>query len=196
MLEVLAATLVVLVLWVTIPAPDLALRITQIALGVVAITGVGLRHFYPRIAFTLAFISTVVAAVLGLTVDPLLLAGIALNSVAAQHGRRAFAPWMLGVVLAGAFISIFINVSGSEDDMRNVLFSGITLCGAWALGVKTRTAQQLVAANAAIEERMRLARDVHDVLSHSLGTIGVQASVAAHIDGLNLGAATLHPARH
>ena len=89
MLEVLAATLVVLVLWVTIPAPDLALRITQIALGVVAITGVGLRHFYPRIAFTLAFISTVVAAVLGLTVDPLLLAGIALNSVAAQHGRRA-----------------------------------------------------------------------------------------------------------
>ena len=185
MLEVLAATLVVLVLWVTIPAPDLALRITQIALGVVAITGVGLRHFYPRIAFTLAFISTVVAAVLGLTVDPLLLAGIALNSVAAQHGRRAFAPWMLGVVLAGAFISIFINVSGSEDDMRNVLFSGITLCGAWALGVKTRTAQQLVAANAAIEERMRLARDVHDVLSHSLGTIGVQASVAAHIDGLN-----------
>lgn len=185
MLEVLASMLVVLVLWVTIPAPDLALRIAQITLGFVAITGVGLRHLYPRTAFTLAFVSTVVAAVLGLTVDPLLLAGIALNSVAAQHGRRAFAPWMLGVAFAGAFISLFLNVAGSEDDMRNVLFSGITLCVAWALGVKTRTAQQLTAENAAIEERMRLARDVHDVLSHSLGTIGVQAGVAAHIEGLS-----------
>lgn len=185
MLEVLASTLVVLVLWMTIPAPDPAFKVTQITLGVVAITGVGLRHLYPRTAFMLAFVSTVVAAVLGLTVDPLLLAGIALNSVAAQHGRRAFAPWMLGMVSAGAFISLFLNVAGSEDDMRNVLFSGITLCVAWALGVKTRTAQQLIAANAAIEERMRLARDVHDVLSHSLGSIGVQAGVAAHVDGLS-----------
>lgn len=185
MLEVLASTLVILVLWVTIPAPDLALRIAQITLGVVAITGVGLRHLYPRTAFTLAFVSTVVAAVLGLTVDPLLLAGVALNSVAAQHGRRAFAPWMLGVAFAGAFISLFLNVAGSGDDMRNVLFSGITLCVAWALGVKTRTGQQLIAANAAIEERMRLARDVHDVLSHSLGSIGVQAGVAAHVEGLS-----------
>lgn len=185
MLEVLASTLVVIVLWMTVPAPDLPLRIIQTTLGVVAITGVGIRHLYPRTAFMLAFVSTVVAAVLGITVDPLLLAGFALNSVAAQHGRRAFAPWMLGVALAGAFISLFLNVAGSEDHMRTVLFSGITLCVAWAMGVKTRTAQQLTAANAAIEERMRLARDVHDVLSHSLGTIGVQAGVAAHIEGLS-----------
>lgn len=182
--DVLASMLIVLVLWMTIPTPDPALRITQITLGVVAITGVGLRHLYPRIAFTLAFVSTVVAAVLGLTVDPLLLAGIALNSVAARHGRRALAPWMLGVAFVGAFIALFLDVAGSEDDMRNVLFSGITLCVAWALGVKTRTARELTAANAAIEERMRLARDVHDVLSHSLGAIGVQAGVAAHVEGL------------
>ena len=185
MFEVLASILVVLVLWMTIPAPDLTLKITQITLGIVAITCVGLRHLYPRTAFSLAFVSTVVAMVLGLTIDPLLLAGIALNSVAAQRGRRAFAPWMLGVVFVGAFMALFLDVAGSEDDMRNVLFSGITLCVAWALGVKTRKAQQLTAANAAIKERMRLARDVHDVLSHSLGTIGVQAGVAAHVEGLS-----------
>ncbi|PQZ93730.1 hypothetical protein CQ018_08735 [Arthrobacter sp. MYb227] len=185
MLQVLASIMVVLVLWVTIPAPDLTLKITQIALGIVAITGVGLRHLYPRTAFSLAFVSTVVAMALGLTVDPLLLAGIALNSVAARRGRRAFAPWMLGVAFAGAFVALFLDVAGSEDDMRTVLFSGITLCVAWAMGVKTRTARDLIAANAAIEERMRLARDVHDVLSHSLGSIGVQAGVAAHVDGLS-----------
>ncbi|MGP5015887.1 sensor histidine kinase [Glutamicibacter ardleyensis] len=182
--DVLASMLIVLVLWMTIPTPDPTLRITQITLGVVAITGVGLRHLYPRIGFTLAFVSTVVAAVFGLTVDPLLLAGIALNSVAAQRGRRAFAPWMLGVACVGACIALFLDVSGSEDDMRNVLFSGITLCVAWTMGVKTRTARELTAANAAIQERMRLARDVHDVLSHSLGAIGVQAGIAAHIEGL------------
>lgn len=181
--DLLVAVLVVLVLWMTVPAPDLPLRIFQMSLGLVAIIGVGLRHFYPRSAFIFAFVSTVIAVALGLSVDPLLLAGIALNSVAARHGHRAFASWMLGLAIAGAFMALFLGVPGSENDIRNILFSGITLCVAWALGVKTRVAQQLTAANAAMAERIRLARDVHDVLSHSLGTIGVQAGVAAHIEG-------------
>jgi signal transduction histidine kinase len=40
------------------------------------------------------------------------------------------------------------------------------------------------AARARTDERLRLARDVHDALSHSLGAIGVQAGVAAHVTAL------------
>lgn len=183
--EVLGSVLVVFVLWLTVPAPDLGLRFTQIMLGIVAITGVGLRRLCPRTAFLLALISTGAATVIGLTADPLLLAGVALNSVATNRGRRAFPPLLLGVVFGGLLLALFFGVDGAGDDMRGALFGGITLCGAWALGVKASEARRLAAVNATMEERMRLARDVHDVLSHSLGAIGVQAGVAAHIDGLS-----------
>ncbi|WGW13247.1 histidine kinase [Saxibacter everestensis] len=182
--DVSASVLVVLALWLTTPTPTPALKAAQIGLGMLAIIGVSLRHRHPRIGFVLASVATVVASALGLTADPLLLAGVALYSVAAAHGRRAFPPWLASVVLTILLVTVFIDASGSEELMRYVLFSGIALIAAWALGVNTRIAKDRVATNAAIEERMRLARDVHDVLSHSLGTIGVQAGVAAHIDGL------------
>lgn len=182
--EVLASILVVLVLWLTVPAPDLVSRLTQIALGILAITGVCLRNLCPRTAFILALLSTGIATALGLTADPLLLAGVALNSVAIKRGRRALPRPMLGILFLGVFMALLFGADGSGDDMRGVLFGVLTLCGSWALGVKTREAQRLAASNATIEERMRLARDVHDVLSHSLGAIGVQAGVAAHIGRL------------
>lgn len=184
-LDIAASAAIVAVLWLTVPTLTLSLTITQIGLGLLAIIGVGLRRGRPRIGFALAASATVVAATLGLTADPLLLAGAALYSVAAVHGRRALPPWLIGGVVAMFAAAMFVNASGAEERMRYVLFGGIVLLGAWALGVNTRAARQLAARNAANEERMRLARDVHDVLSHSLGAIGVQAGVAAHLDGLS-----------
>lgn len=182
--DVLASVVVVLVLWLTVPTPTFTLKLAQIGLGAAAIVGVGVRRRYPRIGFVLALAATVLASVLGLTVDPLLLAGVVLYSVAAVYGRRAFPPGLIGAAMAMLLLAAFVDVSGSEELIRYVLFSGIALIAAWALGVNTRVNRDLTARNAAIEERMRLARDVHDVLSHSLGTIGVQAGVAAHIEGL------------
>ncbi|MFK4790025.1 sensor histidine kinase [Microbacterium sp. ZW T5_56] len=52
------------------------------------------------------------------------------------------------------------------------------------LGVRTREGELAVGARSRTEERLRLSRDVHDVLSHSLGSIGVRAGVAAHVESL------------
>ena len=41
--------------------------------------------------------------------------------------------------------------------------------------------QAQLAAQAVMEERLRIARDLHDITAHSLGVIAVQAGVAAHV---------------
>ena len=55
---------------------------------------------------------------------------------------------------------------------------------AWALGDAIRSRrqyqrEQLVAA--VTEERLRIARDLHDVVAHSMSLIAVQAGVGAHV---------------
>lgn len=68
--------------------------------------------------------------------------------------------------------------------MRGVLLGAVVLAVSWVLGVRTRQAQQVAEEQVRADERLRLARDVHDVLSHSLGAIGVRAGVTAHVDAL------------
>ena len=58
------------------------------------------------------------------------------------------------------------------------------LVAAWAVGDAIRSRrqyqrEQLVAA--VTEERLRIARDLHDVVAHSMSLIAVQAGVGAHV---------------
>ncbi|MEU8354353.1 histidine kinase, partial [Streptomyces sp. NPDC048845] len=69
-----------------------------------------------------------------------------------------------------------------------VLLGGIALGGAWILGRtvrdrRTQTARAVreSARRAATEERLNLARELHDVVSGTLNVIHVQASVARHL---------------
>ncbi|GAB3744178.1 sensor histidine kinase [Microlunatus parietis] len=66
---------------------------------------------------------------------------------------------------------------------------GFSIIGAgWAIGravrdrraYLTRTAEEL-AARAVAEERLRIARDLHDIVAHHLSLITVKAGVAAHV---------------
>ncbi|WP_232832975.1 sensor histidine kinase, partial [Nocardiopsis sp. TNDT3] len=56
--------------------------------------------------------------------------------------------------------------------------------GAWAAGFAVRSHRargRRRAERALTEERLRIARDLHDVVSHNLGLIAVRAGVAAHV---------------
>jgi len=62
------------------------------------------------------------------------------------------------------------------------------LGAAWAIGrairerrAYTRRAAEELAARAVAEERLRIARDLHDTVAHSLSLITVKAGVAAHV---------------
>lgn len=180
-----ASCLVVLVLWMTVPGDGSLDRALQIGLAAVAVTGVVLRRRWPRASLLVVVASTSAAWVAGLTADPYVLAATALHSVARTSGRSPF-PVLGGAVAVGVVAALaLVAAPGSGATVRSSLLSLIVLGGAWAAGVGSRRAQELAIENGVLVERARIARDVHDVLSHSLGTIGVQAGVAAHVRTLD-----------
>jgi signal transduction histidine kinase len=177
-------------LWLSVPA-SAGWRLPQLTLGAVAVLGAVLSRWVPFTGALMAGIVTAVAWGFGVTADPFLLAGVGVFAVAERRGSRRFPWWLLTVcvllVLAALVLGNPTGAPGFEVRMRGVLLSAVVLVAAWVLGVRTRQARQEAAARARADERLRLARDVHDVLSHSLGTIGVRAGVAAHITALGEG---------
>jgi signal transduction histidine kinase len=128
---------------------------------------------------------------------------LSLYSLAA-HGRRRD-----GVVGLAVSIVIFAGLAlldipdlGTSD----LLQACALLIAAWAVGdaIRSRRAQQSErlrvaeqeaatarehAARAIVEERLRIARELHDVVAHSMSLIAVQAGVGAHVIRHDVGAA-------
>ncbi|MEU9468037.1 histidine kinase [Streptomyces avermitilis] len=103
--------------------------------------------------------------------QPLPYAGlIAVYTVAVLSPRRRRLA-----VLTVAGPLIFIGVRMKTGDVRELLFSLFCFSGAYALGRSRLRATQVEAEQAAARERARIAREMHDVLSHSVALMVVQA---------------------
>jgi signal transduction histidine kinase len=75
---------------------------------------------------------------------------------------------------------------------RDLLLALALLAAAWAVGEVVRTRRQLQrdqVRTAITEERLRIARELHDVVAHSMSLIAVQAGVGAHVIRTNPAAA-------
>ncbi|MCI2958724.1 sensor histidine kinase [Agromyces atrinae] len=164
---------------------DATARWTQISLAVVALGGLLLRSRAPSMAVAVTAGATAASWFLGLTADPFLLTGFAVFTLAESRGGRRFPWWMFAGTIVVVAATMVLGSEGLEDRLRGILLGAIVLSVAWVLGVRTRAVERESAARSRAEERLRLAHDVHDVLSHSLGTIGVRAGVAAHVTTLD-----------
>src|SRR3954447_14984403 len=106
---------------------------------------------------------------------------LSLYSLAA-HGRRRDALVGLGV---GVLCFIGLALLDVPDLGTSDLLQALALLvAAWAVGdaIRSRRRQQRDELRAAVtEERLRIARDLHDVVAHSMSLIAVQAGVGAHV---------------
>ncbi|KAB8169817.1 sensor histidine kinase [Streptomyces sp. 3MP-14] len=119
----------------------------------------------------------------------------------------AVGPRRRTLVLAGGVLLVVVFVwygNGGGPALKLLRISGWLLC-ILAVGETVRLHRRLLAAareraeraertreeeaaRRVAEERLRIARDLHDLLAHSITVIGVRASVAAHLLSVERGA--------
>ncbi|MFF1283228.1 sensor histidine kinase [Streptomyces sp. NPDC058299] len=164
------------------------------SLGLTAFVGVYLtlvfrnigRPFAPRVVLTLGGILGVLAPVLALTLGGAWLGLFVYLSVAwgATLPLRA-AYW---AIPASALVMYLIGLRSDENEARGllllVLLIGFAMTGVGQLvrtTIELRKARATVAQLAANEERLRLARDLHDLLGHSLSLITLKSELAGRM---------------
>lgn len=177
----LIGVVVVAGLWLTVVPPPGVGRPIQFVLGGLLVASLLTRKRYPWIAAALAGLLTAAGWWLSVTDDPFVLAGFCLFAAAERYGTRRFPGWLLAseaLLLASILV---VSAEGAENRIRGTFLGAVVIGTAWVLGVRTRTAHEETASRVRAQERLRLARDVHDVLSHTLGAIGVRAGVVAHV---------------
>ncbi|MFB6874886.1 sensor histidine kinase [Streptomyces sp. NPDC056323] len=174
------------------PAPVPWERLVLVA---AATAPVAVRRIWPLPVFVFVLAVTVVAVVRDIAWDPFLAAAFAMYTVALTvPSHRWWQRWLPGLTLAALFVAGAAGATHAGDAYwwrggPGLPLLGCTaLLGAWQLGrvarqrraIAIRAVEQL-AQRAVTEERLRVARELHDVVTHSMGLIAVKAGVANHV---------------
>lgn len=162
------------------------------------------RRRWPRLVFSIVLVAALVAKVLGVSGAAAVLAiAVALYPVALSvRPRRSIIA--LGVALTGITLTAVLGarelglhllaIQHPEwlairiDPFSSLAFSLFAIGIGWALGRSTRLRREYTnqvaehrAQQAVSEERLRIAREMHDVVAHSIGVIVMKAAVANHV---------------
>lgn len=132
-------------------------------------------------AWTAALVQMQTGAIAGLQI---LITDLGAGYIAATRPRRVSVPVAV-VTLAVQVLSVLAFVSASDILLMTVV---LAVAVAWMVGnsVRGRRAhaaalRQQATAQAVAEERLRIARELHDMVAHSIGIIAIQAGVGGRV---------------
>ena len=165
------------------------------ALALLHTLPLAVRRLFPLAVLATTVASGLVFAILGL---PPVFLGVAIlvavYSVAAYGDR-----WVSLVGLAAAAVgSAALQLTPSKFQWPTPVTNTLVIGAAWLLGhfahnyrayaarLEERTAEleqarEELARRAVTEERLRIARELHDVVAHAMSVIAVQSGVGAHV---------------
>ena len=177
-----------------------------IAVAVVAAATVAVRRLAPLPALAVAVGAGVMSYLLGFERDSFLTDGLVLYLIAsarppaesARAGLAAAAATVATFALAQPPANVAIVAPGWWREIGGMATALAVQAAAWALGLAVSRqrgylaavhaqasqrilAQQELSGRALAEERLRIARELHDVVAHAMSVIAVQAGVARHV---------------
>lgn len=161
-----------------------------VALLLALVVPVTVRRVWPVPVFLVVIAASLAALAVGLLLDPLLAAAFALYPVALR-ARRSWIP-----IAATGAVAAVVLVGGSmagtpyraQRPVELVVLGTGLLAASWTVGrmVRARRGEVVratgeVVGRAMAEERLRVAREMHDVLAHSMSLIAIKAGTANHV---------------
>jgi signal transduction histidine kinase len=159
---------------------------------VVLFTPVALRRRAPAAAFGGLVILGVPAAALGPTLPALVFLGAAfvLYTVTVESRRRSGLAALALLLAVMAFLVVAGGIGPVQLRVGPGVLTPVALASviAWMTGYSVRqrrlyvvTLQHQAANSAVAEERLRIARELHDVVAHSMSVIAVQAGYGQYV---------------
>ncbi|MFI6822641.1 sensor histidine kinase [Micromonospora sp. NPDC050187] len=114
-----------------------------------------------------------------------LVVDVTVGVVAASRSRRLALP-ATALVLVAQVVVAFVNPGG--DPVNRAVLSVLAVVTSATVGSSVRarrryaaTLRSHAAAEAVTAERLRIARELHDMVAHSIGVIAIQAGVGARV---------------
>ncbi|MCW6008963.1 sensor histidine kinase [Micromonospora sp. CPCC 205371] len=170
-------------------------------LGWVVAAAVGLpvavRRVWPRAVLAMVVTASTAATLLDLTREPYTATALALYAVGLLEPARRSAQAVAAALLmsaSGLYVgeAVVTPAGTAVDALLLIGLVALVTGGGWAAGTgmryrranaeqaaqreKERDKRQIQA-----EERLRIAREMHDIVSHHLSLIAVQAGIANHV---------------
>ncbi len=173
-----------------------ALDLWAYALMAAAVVALAARRVWPLATLVVTVALSVAYLAVGYPVGPFFLApAVAVYSLAARWSVRGSL-----VALGVGFVALLAGhtpglVEAGRDELLAQTAAGAPWAAGWlglpwAIGTLVRLGREGAtrdreeeARRRAYEERLRVARDVHDVVGHGLAVINMQAGVALHVLG-------------
>ncbi|WP_176611640.1 sensor histidine kinase [Actinomadura sp. WMMB 499] len=147
------------------------------------------RRRWPLGALYVALGLSGAATVAGLLWEPFVVVAFVLYLVAVQGGSRRALVWCCGVALVSTVLGQAVRPRWEWPFAAGWTLVGVGLCTAmWAIGrlvrARRRNAELLERQREhqiVTDERLRIAREMHDVVTHGMGLIAVKSGIANHI---------------
>ncbi|ONI89293.1 hypothetical protein ALI144C_04895 [Actinosynnema sp. ALI-1.44] len=159
-------------------------------ISIIATVPMAVRRLWPGPVLALTLLGSALATIFNATREPWVPAAAALYIMATTHRRPVLSlVSALGTVVVAVAVTSALTPAQFASLPRDILISvGLIMVAVWAVGrwiearrsYLARSAHQL-AQSMVSDERLRIARELHDVVAHSMSLIAVKAGIANHV---------------